>query len=72
MASAVPGEELDRVKAMTIRLTQEHRMVEALCKTLESGLKRVANGQSTDLDVTEVLLIHFQNWAILGRIQVEI
>ncbi len=54
LASATPGEELDRVKAMTKRLTQEHRMVEALWKGLESGLKRVAKGQSTDLDVSEV------------------
>jgi len=54
IASATPGEELLKVKAMTTRLTQEHRMVEALWKTLESGLKRVAKGQSTDLDVSEV------------------
>ena len=54
IASAAPGEELERVKAMTKRLTQEHRMVEALWKGLESGLKRVAKGQSTDLDVSEV------------------
>jgi len=54
LASATPGEELERVKAMTKRLTQEHRMVEALWKGLESGLKRVAKGQSTDLDVSEV------------------
>jgi len=54
IASATPGEELLQVKAMTTRLTQEHRMVEALWKKLESGLKRVAKGQSTDLDVSEV------------------
>jgi hemerythrin-like domain-containing protein len=54
IASAQPGEELERVKAMTKRLTQEHRMVETLWKSLESGLKRVAKGQSTDLDVNAV------------------
>ena len=54
IASAQAGEELSRVKAMTQRLTQEHRMVEALWKSLESGLKRVAKGQSTDLDVSAV------------------
>jgi hemerythrin-like domain-containing protein len=54
LASAAPGEELERVKAMTRRLTEEHRMVEALWKRLEKGLKPVAKGQSTDLDVSEL------------------
>ena len=54
IASAHPGEELERVKAMTQRLTEEHRMVEALWKRLEKGLKPVAKGQSTDLDVSEL------------------
>jgi hemerythrin-like domain-containing protein len=54
IASARPGEELERVKAMTKRLTEEHRMVEALWKRLEKGLKQVAKGQSTDLDIGEV------------------
>lgn len=54
IASAKPGEELERVKAMTKRLTEEHRMVEALWKRLEKGLKQVAKGQSTDLDISEV------------------
>ena len=54
MASARPGEELEKVKAMTKRLTEEHRMVEALWKRLEKVLKQVAKGQSTDLDISEV------------------
>jgi hemerythrin-like domain-containing protein len=54
LASAQPGEELERVKAMAKRLTEEHRMVEALWKRLEKGLKQVAKGQSTELDVEEV------------------
>ena len=54
IASAKPGEELERVKGMTKRLTEEHRMVEALWKRLEKGLKQVAKGQSTDLDISEV------------------
>jgi hemerythrin-like domain-containing protein len=54
LASAQPGEEFERVKAMTKRLTEEHRMVEALWKRLEKGLKQVAKGQSTDLDIGEV------------------
>lgn len=54
LASAQPGEERERVKAMAERLTKEHRTVEALWKRLEKGLKQVAKGQSTDLDVDEV------------------
>jgi hemerythrin-like domain-containing protein len=54
IASARPGEEQEKVKAMTKRLTEEHRMVEALWKRLEKGLKQVAKGQSTDLDISEV------------------
>ena len=54
IASAQPGDELERVKAMTKRLTEEHRMVEALWKRLEKGLKQVSKGQSTDLDIGEV------------------
>ena len=54
IASAQPGEELTRVKAMTQRLTDEHRRVEALWKTLETGLKRVAKGQETDLNIADL------------------
>lgn len=54
IASAKPGEELERVKSMTKRLTDEHRVVEGMWKHLESGLKKVAKGHSTDLDVSEL------------------
>lgn len=54
IASAQPGEELAQVKAMTKRLTDEHRAVEALWKQLEKGLKPVAKGHSTTLDVNEL------------------
>jgi hemerythrin-like domain-containing protein len=54
LASATPGEEHQRAKAMTERLTQEHRMIEALWKSLEGGLKRVAKGHSTDLDTADL------------------
>lgn len=54
MASARLGEELDKVKAMAKRLTDEHRAIEALWKQLEKGLKPVAKGQSTHLDVNEL------------------
>ena len=54
LASAQAGEEKEKVQAMIKRLTEEHRMVEALWKRLEKGLKPVAKGQSTDLDVGEL------------------
>ena len=54
MASAQPGDELQRVKAMAQRLTDEHRAIEKLWKSLEKGLKQVAKGQSTDLDVSDL------------------
>lgn len=54
IASAQPGAELERVKAMAKRLTDEHRAIEVLWKQLEKGLKPVAKGQSTKLDVSEL------------------
>jgi hemerythrin-like domain-containing protein len=54
IASARPGEELERIKTMVRRLTEEHRMVEALWKRLERGLKQVAKGQTTDLDTASL------------------
>lgn len=50
LKSASPGAERDRIRAMTERLTQEHRAVEALWKSLEPGLKEVAKGHDTRLD----------------------
>lgn len=54
IASARPGDELSHVKALTERLTDDHRRIEALWKTLEGGLKRVTKGQSTELDVSDL------------------
>ncbi len=54
IASARPTDEWSHVKALTERLTDEHRRIEALWNTLESGLKRVAKGQSTELDVSDL------------------
>jgi hemerythrin-like domain-containing protein len=50
LASSTAGAELERAQAMSRRLTNEHRELEGLWKQLESGLKKVAKGQSTDLD----------------------
>lgn len=54
IASAQPGEELQRVKAMAQRLTDEHRAIEKLWKSLEKGLKQVSKGQATELDVSDL------------------
>lgn len=54
VANAQPGDEMTHVKAMAKRLTDEHRAIEALWKLLEKGLKSVAKGQSTNLDVSEL------------------
>lgn len=54
LASAEPGEEHERVKTMTQRLTHEHRQLEALWKGLEPGLKKVAKGQDSGLDLAQV------------------
>ena len=54
LASAQQGEERDRVRAMTERLTHEHRSIETLWKGLERALKRVGKGEDADLDVNGV------------------
>lgn len=54
LASARPGEEQEHVRGMIKRLTDEHRQVENLWKHLEKGLKPVAKGQASDLDIGEL------------------
>ena len=54
LASAMPGDELEKVKQITERLTREHREVEAMWKRLAPQVKRVAKGQEVALDVAEV------------------
>lgn len=48
--SATEGPELDKVKAITERLTREHRDIEAQWKQLDRQLKKMANGQDCQLD----------------------
>jgi len=54
LKSATAGEERDRVQAITERLSQEHRAVEALWKSLEPGLKQVAKGHDTKLETADL------------------
>ena len=53
LASALPGAERERVRAMAERLTHEHRIIEGLWKVLEKDLKRAAKGQDTALDMAD-------------------
>lgn len=50
IASSEAGAERDRAQALVRRLTDEHRALETLWKRLEGGLKKVAKGQSFELD----------------------
>ena len=54
LASAVKGEERDRVRVMVDQLTAEHRTVEAAWSKLEPELKKVAKGHSSELNVAGV------------------
>ena len=51
LASALQGEELERVQWMVKKLTREHRQIEAMWSALAPQLKKVAKGQDTDLNV---------------------
>jgi len=50
LASAEPGQELDQVTAITLRLTREHRQVEAGFAKLEPELKKMTKGLACDID----------------------
>lgn len=54
LSSATPGEEMACVKFMVKRLTDEHRALEALWQKLEPGLKKLAKGQLSDINVAEL------------------
>ena len=58
LASAVRGDERDRVQAIVDRLTREHRAVEAAWSRLEPGLKDVAKGHDSKVhgeDIAELV-----------------
>ncbi len=50
LASAERGAERERVQAIVTRLTQEHRHIESLWRTIEPALRDVAHGRDTQLD----------------------
>ena len=45
------NDEIDEVKRMVNRLVNEHRELESMWKMLEPDMKRVARGQSSNIDV---------------------
>lgn len=49
--SAVAGEERLSVEGLTEQLTHDHRALEKLWESLEPGLRKMAKGQDTTLDV---------------------
>lgn len=50
LASATPGAELEQVRTIAARLTEEHRALERAFEKLESGLKAVAKGKDATLN----------------------
>jgi hypothetical protein len=54
LRAAVKGEEADRVQTMVMRLTADHRRIDALWKALEPAVKAVANNRPAELDLVAV------------------
>lgn len=54
VAGAKDDEERGRVRQIVDRLTEEHRELERLWKSLESDLKRVSKGKEADVDLDAI------------------
>ena len=54
LASAVDGEERDKVQSIVSALAAEHRSIESAWSKLEPKLKAVAKGHDVDIDVAEI------------------
>jgi len=65
LASAQEGDESDRVAALASQLTHEHRELESAWKRLEPGLKKIAKGQFSRIELGEVerLVRQYRNHA---------
>jgi hemerythrin-like domain-containing protein len=57
LSHAQKGDEYDRVKDLVNRLTHEHRDLERVWKSLESGLKAVAKGNPSEIRVADIELL---------------
>jgi hemerythrin-like domain-containing protein len=65
LASAHQGAERELVQAMVLRLTTEHRQIEAAWARLDPALKAAAKGQASQLAAADVhaLVEHYQTHA---------
>lgn len=65
LASASKGEEKEKVICLIEALTADHREIEGLWKRVEPALKKIAKGQSFDLDsrVLEEMIARYQQHA---------
>mgnify|MGYP000888457649 CR=1 FL=1 len=63
LASATPGAEREEVQAIVVRLTREHRDVEAAFERLLPELKAAAKGQDAKLEARTVESLVAAYWA---------
>lgn len=54
LRNAVKGEEAIRVQTLVMRLTADHRRIDALWKALEPAVRAVANNRPAELDLVAV------------------
>lgn len=61
LRAALPGPELDEVRAMVTQLVGEHRDMEARWQALKPAVEAVANGQCVEIDapLIEDMVQHF-------------
>lgn len=57
LASAAPGDELEWVRSMVDRLTLQHRQVESTWTQLKPQVKKIAKGDTADLDTSAVVAL---------------
>ena len=71
LASAMEGQELDRIKVMVDQLTAEHRAIEAAWARLAPELKKVAKGHASELNSAGVehLVRSYQAHATFEEVQ---
>jgi len=71
LASAVKGEERDKVQSLVNMLTAEHRKVESAWTKLEPRLKAIAKGHDADIDGAEISLL-VQTYLAHARLEEEV
>jgi hemerythrin-like domain-containing protein len=71
LASAVKGDERDRVQSLINTLTAEHRQVEAAWTKLEPKLKAVAKGHEAELDAAQISAL-VQKYLAHARLEEEV